>query len=406
MATTLVCVAGAVRAAAVSLVGILIAIHLASEGLTPVSIGFVIGCGIAGNALATILTGMWGDRIGRRRTQAIVGVVSGAGYIGVAHVAGVVPLMGIAFYGLVNGMGRDRGPASALDQAILPSLTTDEQRTWVLAWYNASVDAGHALGALAAAIPTIAVRMFATDIATARAATFTACGVVLMVASLPYALLPGAVESAAGNSGRAGAPVDLETRSVVRRIALLFGMDSVGAGFLNASLIAYWFFERYGTSEAQLAALFFAARTLNVVSHVGAAWLARRIGLLNTMVFTHLPSSVLLMLAPAAPSAGVAAALFLAREALVEMDVPTRQSYVMAVVPPAARTYTSGMTNVARNAGWVVGPLIAGTVMQRLALAGPLFIGGVLKIAYDLLLYRSFRHVRPPEETPRVIVPA
>jgi len=404
---TLVCVAGAVRAAAVSLVGILIAIHLASKGLTTATIGVVIGCGIAGNAVVTILTGMWGDRVGRRRTQLIVSLVTGAGYIGVAHVAGVLPLIAVAFCGLVNGMGRDRGPASALDQAILPSLTTNEQRTWALAWYNAAVDAGHALGALAAAIPTIAVRLFAIDVAAAHAATFTACGLLLIVAAVPYALLPVAVEPGAADVRQLrAASVDPETTSVVSRIALLFGMDSVGAGFLNASLIAYWFFERYGTSEAQLAGLFFAARMLNVVSHVGAAWLARRIGLLNTMVFTHLPSSVLLMLAPAAPSAGIAAALFLAREALVEMDVPTRQSYVMAVVPAAARTYASGMTNVARNAGWVVGPLIAGTVMQRLALAGPLFIGGALKIAYDLLLYRSFRHVRPPEETPRVIVPA
>jgi predicted MFS family arabinose efflux permease len=144
--------------------------------------------------------------------------------------------------------------------------------------------------------------------------------------------------------------------------------------------------------------LFFAARTLNVASHLAAAWIARRIGLLNTMVLTHLPSSLFLMIAPAAPSAAVAAALFLAREALVEMDVPTRQSYVMAVVPPSARTFASGMTNVTRNAGWAVGPLIGGPIMQHVALAGPLLIGTTLKIAYDLILYRSFRHVRPPEE--------
>ena len=162
--------------------------------------------------------------------------------------------------------------------------------------------------------------------------------------------------------------------------------------------MAYWFFERYGTSEVQLAWLFFAARLLNVVSHLAAAWIARRIGLINTMVVTHLPSSVFMMLAPAAPSAGIAAAFFLAREALVEMDVPTRQSYVMAVVPPSARTYASGITNVTRNAGWAVGPLIGGTVMQHLSLAAPIFIGGSLKIVYDLVLYRSFRHLKAPEE--------
>ncbi len=174
----------------------------------------------------------------------------------------------------------------------------------------------------------------------------------------------------------------------------------MGGRFLSSALIAYWFFQRYGTSEVHLAWLFFAARILNVLSHFAAAWIARRIGLLNTMVFTHLPSSIFLMLAPLAPTASIAAALFLAREALVEMDVPTRQSYVMAVVPRSSRTYASGMTNVTRNAGWAVGPLVGGIAMQHLALAAPLLIGGTLKIFYDLALYRSFRHLRSPEEQP------
>ena len=184
------------------------------------------------------------------------------------------------------------------------------------------------------------------------------------------------------------------------KLALLFGIDSLGGGFLSSALIAYWFFERYGLSEGQLAMLFFAARALNAVSHVAAAWLARRIGLLNTMVLTHLPSSVLLMAAPAAASGSVAAALFLGRESLVEMDVPTRQSYVMAIVPPHRRTYASGVTNLTRTIGWAIGPPVAGLVMQHVVLAAPLFIGGGMKIAYDLVLYRSFRHLRPPEEHP------
>jgi predicted MFS family arabinose efflux permease len=137
---------------------------------------------------------------------------------------------------------------------------------------------------------------------------------------------------------------------------------------------------------------------LNALSHAAAAWLAGRIGLLNTMVWTHLPSSVFLIVAPASPSAAIAAALFLAREALVEMDVPTRQSFVMAVVKPSERTFASGVTNVTRNVAWAVGPSVAGVIMQNVALAGPLVIGGTLKITYDLLLYRAFRHVRPLEE--------
>jgi predicted MFS family arabinose efflux permease len=268
-----------------------------------------------------------------------------------------------------------------------------------MAWYNAVIDTGHALGALAAVLPTLLVQAFHMTDAAGHTWAFVFCGATIVIGTIPYLFLGSAVESvdaAAASIGRS--VIDDRTRGVVRRIAALFAIDSVGAGFLSSALVAYWFFQRYGTSEAQLAWLFFAARVLNVVSHLAAAWLARRIGLLNTMVFTHLPSSLLLMFAPAAPTAALAAALFLAREALVEMDVPTRQSYVMAVVPPSARTYASGITNVTRNAGWAVGPLLGGSAMQHVALAAPLFIGGTLKIVYDVLLYRSFKAVKPPEE--------
>src|SRR5262249_36080908 len=159
------------------------------------------------------------------------------------------------------------------------------------------------------------------------------------VSAIPYAFLPAAIEPLQRQDRvDTRAAVDRDTRSTIRKLTLLFGIDSIGGGFLNSALVAYWFFERYGVSEVQLAGRFFSARGLNVVWHLAAAWIARRIGLINTMVFTHLPSSLALMMAPAAPTAALASALFLVREALVEMDVPTRQSYVMAVVPPAART--------------------------------------------------------------------
>lgn len=395
----LVCAAASIRAASVSLVGVIIAIDLAGKGLNPAGMGLVIGAGVAGGALGTIASGFWADRWGRRRTLIGLGVLTGLGYVGLALTASLVPLSIVALLGMVNAMGRDRGPASALDQAILPTIASDEQRTWALAWYNAAVDAGHALGALAAVLPTVLMSTLGAGAQRAHALTLAGCGVLVMVGSIPYLGLGAEAEVRTAPDGvRRSPPVDDRTRRVVRRIALLFGLDSIGGGFLNSALVAYWFFEQYGTSEVQLAGLFFAARTLNVLSHVLAAWLARRIGLLNTMVFTHLPSSVLLMLAPAAPTAALAAALFLAREALVEMDVPTRQSYVMAVVPASARTFASAMTNVTRNIGWAAGPLFGGVVMQHLTLSAPLFIGGTVKIGYDLALYRSFRHVRPPEE--------
>ena len=169
----------------------------------------------------------------------------------------------------------------------------------------------------------------------------------MLLCIVPYLSLSQRIEVVGDSmSPLARPPVDARSKRVITRLALLFGLDSIGGGFLNSALIAYWFFRQYGTSEADLALLFFAARVLNALSHAGAAWLAGRIGLLNTMVWTHLPSSLFLIAAPASPSAAIAAALFLAREALVEMDVPTRQSYVMAVVKPRERTFASGVTNV------------------------------------------------------------
>ena len=401
----LVCAAGSLRAASVSLAGVLIAIYLAGRGLSPAQIGLVIGIGMAANAVGTILTALYGDRWGRRRTLTAVGLLAGAGYVALTLLSTFSLLLLAAAATMVNGMGRDRGPASAVEQALLPSTASDANRTWTMAWYNAAIDGGHALGAGAAILPTVLVAVFGASPLQAHAITFVGCGVAIMVSVLPYAFLGTAVEHPGGPvRGAAPEALDPKTRGIIYRLTALFGLDSTGGGFLSSALVAYWFFERYGTTEAQLAGLFLAARLLNVASHLAAAWIARRIGLVNTMVFTHLPSSVFLMLAPAAPTVAVAAALFLAREALVEMDVPTRQSYVMAVVPPGARTYASGLTNVARNAGWALGPILGGAVMQHVALAAPLFVGGTLKIVYDITLYRSFRHLRPPEEQPSAVV--
>ena len=397
----LIYAAAFLRSATVGLVGVVLAIYLAEIGLSAVAIGFLIGAGLAGAAVATILVGVRGDVFGRRRTLIVLAVLTAAGYVALAIVSRSAWLALVAFFGMLNGMGRDRGAASAVDQAVLPETTVPEQRTWVLAWYNLVLDGGHAFGALAGATPALLIRTAQMDPVGAHRATFFMCAGAMLVSIGPYLALTHEVEvrKPAESQVTAGR-LRPHSRRVVTRLALLFGVDSIGGGFLSSALIAYWFFQRYGTSETELAALFFAARTLNAASHLTAAWMARRIGLVNTMVLTHLPSSLLLMAAPAAPTAALAGALFLAREALVEMDVPTRQSYVMAIVKPTERTFASGVTNVTRNVGWAVGPSLAGVVMQHVVLAGPLFIGGTLKIAYDLMLFGSFRHIRPPEEGP------
>jgi MFS family permease len=397
----LVYVAAFLRSSAVGLIGVVLAIALTEAGVSVAGTGAVIGAGLAGIAAMTLVVTIAADRLGRRRALIAVSLLTGFGYFSAAGSSNILWLIPAAFVGMLNGMGRDRGPAGTLEQAILPETTDAEHRTWTLAWYNLVLDGGHAFGGLAALAFAGAHRLI-----------FFVCGAAAIACVAPYLALTDRVEvplspaartfkvRAAGDWGHAAddSESDWQTKSAVAKLALLFGIDSIGGGFLSSALIAYWFFERYGFSEGQLAVLFFAARSLNAVSHVAAAWLARRIGLLNTMVLTHLPSSLLLMIAPAAPSGAVAAALFLGRESLVEMDVPTRQSYVMAIVPPHRRTYASGITNLTRTIGWAIGPPIAGFVMQNVVLAAPLFIGGGMKIVYDIVLYRSFRHVRPPEE--------
>jgi MFS family permease len=382
----LIYLAAFLRSSAVGLAGVILAIALTEGGVSVAGAGLVIGAGLAGIAAMTLVVTLAADRLGRRRTLMLVSLLTAIGYAAAASSPRLAWLLPAAFIGMLNGMGRDRGPAGTLEQAILPETADPAHRTWTLAWYNLVLDAGHAIGGLAVALPA------------AHRLMFILCGASALACIAPYAALSKGVELSSMPVADTPPDEDRQTRRAVSKLALLFGIDSLGGGFLSSALIAYWFFQRYGYSEGQLAVLFFAARSLNAASHLAAAWLARRIGLLNTMVLTHLPSSLLLMAAPAAPSGALAATLFLGRESLVEMDVPTRQSYVMAIVPPHRRTYASGVTNLTRTVGWAVGPPIAGAVMQYVTLAAPLFIGGGMKIIYDIVLYRSFRHLRPPEE--------
>jgi MFS family permease len=296
---------------------------------------------------------------------------------------------------MVNAMGRDRSASLILDQALLPGLVSDSERTRAFAWYSVCQDAGHALGALLAGASALLVTLGFEEVVATRWSIGLYAGLQLATAIL-YSTLSDTVEKPKATRGRT--PISKETRSTVWKISALFGIDSLAGGFLTTALLAFFFYERFAAPEAAIALLFFVARALNAVSHLGAAWLAARIGLVNTMVFTHIPSSLLLMTVPFAPNFPVAALLFLVREGLVEMDVPTRQSYVMAVVRPEERTFASGVTHLVRLAGWAVAPAFAGLLMRGLSLGAPLFIGAAMKITYDVLLYVAFRKLQPPEE--------
>ena len=391
--------AGFLRSFSVGLMGVVLGIYLFRVGLTSFAIGLVISVGLAGAALATVSVSLTADQVGRRSFLLILSLLSAVAGIALAISPSLRVLALLAFVGMLNGTGTDRSAASALDQAVIPGLVPDVKRTWNLAWYNVLLDGGGALGATAAGLPILLQRHLSVSVLHSYRLVFLGYfGVFLAVAALYFFLSPAVEVAAPSEFTPTRTRIAPQSKRIVRKLTALFSLDAFGGGFLTDALVAYWFFRRFGIGEESLGFVFFAVHVLNALSHLGAAWLARRIGLVKTMVFTHLPSSLFLIAVPFAPSFKVAILLFLCREALVEMDVPTRQSYVAAVVLPNERIFASGFTNLARNVFWSVGSSIAGLVMQNISFSAPLVIGGGTKVAYDLALYRAFRKLRPPEE--------
>jgi MFS family permease len=389
----LIYVTAFLRATAVGMVGVLVGLYLTRLHLSTAEMGWVVGAGLAGNAAATAWA-MADRRLGARSLLGLLALLAAAGGVALSFATQPAALALVAFVGMVNGMGRDRGAALVLEHSLLPSTTTDAGRTQAMAVHSLTQDAGHALGALLAGLPTLLAGLHVGDAAGMRASLWVYAALMLAGAFV-YPRLSPAIEPPPRTGG---APLSPESRRVVTRICALFGLDGLGGGFLTSALLSYFFFERFGVGPGTVGALFFAARVLNALSHLLAARLARRIGLVNTMVWTHLPSSLLLVTVGFAPSFPVAAVLFLLREGLVEMDVPTRSSYVAAVVRPEERTFANGATLLVRLAAWAVAPVFAGALMQGRSLAIPLVVAAAMKIAYDLLLYAAFRGLKPPEE--------
>ena len=384
------------RALSTGLIGVLLGIYLAKLRFDAEQIGYVIAAGLAGGAVATLLVTVAGDRFGRRKALLVISVLGALGGAAAAFASSFTAVLAAAFLGMLNGMGRDRSAALVLEQAILPATTTDGTRTRAFAWYNVLQDTGHAFGSLMAGAPYIFRALLPVgEITSFRLAIALAAALILVTAVL-YRNLSPAVEVPTGRKKERVSP---QTRRILFRISSLFAVDALAGGFLVSSLLSYFFYRRFGVGEGTVAVLFFAARILNALSHLGAAWLAKRIGLVNTMVFTHIPSSIFLLTVAFAPNFPVAAILFLLREGLVEMDVPTRQSYVMAVVRPEERTVASGVTHLVRVGAWAVAPSFAGVMMQGVSLGVPLMVGAGMKIVYDVLLYAAFRKAKPPEET-------
>jgi MFS family permease len=384
------------RSVATGMMGPLLGFYLAGLSYTETTAGFVVSAGLAGAAAATAWVTLFGSMLERRTALLAVAGLSIAGGAVAALASGPWVMGAAAFVGMLNGMGRDRGACLVLEQAMLPETAGPAARTRAFAWYSVMQDGGTALGGLASALPGLLRTIAGMDSLPALRLSMGAYLALLALAAAPYLLLSRDISRPRAGDGLR---ITQRSRGLLARLCALFAVDSVAGGFLTATFLTLFFRARFGIDEQTIGVLFFARSILNALSHLGAAWVAQRIGLVNTMVFTHIPSSLFLLTVTIAPTFPIAAALFLLREGLVEMDVPTRTSYVMAVVQDRERPFASGVTHLVRVAGWAIAPAIAGLAAGSAdSLAVPLWIGAGMKITYDVLLYAAFQGVRAPEE--------
>jgi predicted MFS family arabinose efflux permease len=363
---------------------VLIGVTLASHGLSEGAVGLVLAAILAGAALVSILVGRFGDRFGRRRFYRLLFVLMAlAGTV--FALTGWVPALVLA--GLTGTVSTDvveSGPFTSLEQAMLTHTAEGHARTRLLGTYNTAATLAGSIGALAVVLSSSSLWLLAYPVA---------AGLGLVVS----ARLSSEVELGHDLAIDPRPPLD-SSQGIVRRLSRLFALDSFGGGFVPQTFIAYLFTRKYGASPQTLAIVFFSIGLLQALSFQIAVRVAGRVGLLRTMVFTHLPSNVLLAGIAFAPNLTAAIALLLGRFTLSQMDVPTRQAYVVAVVDPSERTAAAAYTNTARYVTRPVAPLLAGPTL-RVALGAPFLIAGALKSAYDVGLYVLFRDVHLEEPT-------
>lgn len=397
-----------VRLFAYGLLSVVLVFYLTGLGLSTSQTGMLLTLTLAGDTAVSLYLTTRADRIGRRRTLIVGAVLMAAAGLAFASTRTFAFLVVAGTIGVISPSGNEVGPFLSIEQAALSQVVPDDTRTAVFAWYTLVGSLATASGALSGGLLShVLQRTTLTPLASYRAVVllYAALGLVLVccfgLLSTVAEVGPRAAEIV-GPGGVTALGLG-RSRRVVLTLSGLFALDAFGGGFVVQSFAAYWFYLRYGLNPAALGAIFFWANVLAGISALAASRLAGRFGLVRTMVFTHLPSNVLLILVPLMPTLSLAVLVLLARFSISQMDVPTRQSYTMAVVRPEERSAAAGVTGVARTTGAALAPVFAGFLLARAPLIDvPFFIAGGLKVVYDLLLYRGFVAVRPPEESPRV----
>jgi MFS family permease len=386
-----------VRAFGDGFVSVLLGPHLKLLGFSNTEIGLITTATLVGSAALTLLVGFVAFRIGRRALLLRASVLMIATGIGFAFVRDLFPLLVVAFVGTMNPSSGDVSVFLPTEQALLPQTIRPVHRTALFARYSLVGSLIAALGSLCAGLPGVVSAHSAVPLRHAIDGMFVLYAMLGLVALLVYRELSGEIEPA---GAALSAPLG-PAKGIVYKLAAVFSLDSFGGGFVVQSLLALWLYQRFGLSAATTGAIFFWSGVLSALSSLVAVRIARRIGLLNTAVFTHLPANLLLILTPFMPTLELAVLLLLLRSALSQMDVSVRTSYVMAVVSPRERPAAASVTAVPRSLAAAVGPVLSGWLLSLSVFGWPLVVGGVLKGVYDLLLLGMFRAVRPPEERDR-----
>ncbi len=381
---------------------IILALYLADVGLSESQIGLLFTLTLVGDAGISLWLTTSADRFGRKRTL-IIGalLMAGAGLVFILT-NNVIILMTAAIIGVISPSGNEIGPFLSIEQAGLTQIVPNEKRTQIFAWYNL-------VGSFATATGALSGGWLAQILQSQGMGAGSAYRVILIgyafggfLLSLLFLWLTSDIEVPKSNLvNSSGRILGLhKSRNVILKLSALFALDAFAGGLIVQSMVAYWFHVKFGVESGMLGSIFFGANFLAGISALLAVPLSKKIGLINTMVFTHIPSNILLMLVPLMPNLPLAIGLLLLRFSISQMDVPTRQSYTMAVVTPDERSAAAGVTGIARSVGASISPVLTGIFLSIPALFSvPFFLCGGLKIVYDLLLYRSFQTMKPPEET-------
>jgi MFS family permease len=384
---------------------VVLILYLEQVGLSQVQIGLLLTLTLIGDTIISLWITTNADRIGRRRMLLIGATLMIFAGVLFALTRNFVFLLIAATIGVISPSGYEVGPFLSIEQAALSQIVSNERRTHIFAWYNLVGSFATALGALGGGGLVQALQDSGMTPLGSYRMIVIGYAMIGRILGVLFTRLSPRVEIQAG-SGPSHATSAFKTRfglhrsrGVVFKLSGLFSIDAFAGGFVLQSILAYWFYTRFNVQPAILGTIFFGANILAGLSALSAAWVASKIGLIKTMVFTHIPSNILLILVPLMPNLPLAIAVLLLRFSISQMDVPTRQSYTMAVVAPDERSAAAGITGIARTTGASLSPVVTGPLLADAALMNlPFFLSGGLKIIYDLLLYRNFKAIKPPEE--------